>query len=84
MLKRKVLMKKVVTKLSFQGIQIKSEEIFHRFCKSVDEIENICGIYEVEIELKDIFFCPWINKENCRQTKMEELIVDLISKLRSI
>jgi hypothetical protein len=77
-------MKKALTKLSFNGIQIKSEEIFHRFCKSVEEIENICGIYEVEIELKNIFFCPWINKENCKQTKMEELIIDLVEKLRGI
>lgn len=75
-------MAKALTKLSFSGIQIKSEETFHRFCSAVEEIESTCGIYEVEIELKNIFFCPWIDKENCRKTKMEELLIDLVDRLK--
>ena len=72
-----------ITKISFKGIQIKSEEIFHRFCKSLSEIEELTGIHEVEIELDTIFFCPWIDKTKCRETPMEELIIDLIDKLKT-
>jgi|WetSurMetagenome_2_1015567.scaffolds.fasta_scaffold00725_26 hypothetical protein len=73
----------VITKITFKGIQIKSEEIFHRFCKSLDEIEELTGIHEVEITLDTIFFCPWIDKSKCRETPMEELIIDLVDKLKT-
>jgi len=71
----------VITKITFKGIQIKSEEIFHRFCKSLEEIEELTGIHEVEIEMDTIFFCPWIDKSKCRTTAMEELIIDLVNKM---
>lgn len=69
------------TFLTFEGIQIKSEECFHRFAKSVEEIEEQTGIHCVEIVLKDISFCPWINVENCRETHMERLLVGLIERM---
>jgi hypothetical protein len=71
----------VITKIKFEGIQIKSEEIFHRFCKSMAEIEELCGIHEVEITLENIFFCPWIDMENCRKTPMEVMIIELVKQL---
>ena len=71
----------VITKIKFEGIQIKSEEIFHRFCKSLSEIEELCGIHEVEITLENIFFCPWIDMENCRKTPMEIMIIELVKQL---
>jgi hypothetical protein len=67
--------------LSFTGIQIKSEETFHRFAASVQEIEQVAGIHEVRIELRNIFFCPWINMDNCQSTPMERLLIGLVKRL---
>jgi hypothetical protein len=73
--------KKVQSKIAFAGIQIKSEETYHRFCAALSEIEELTGIHEVEIELKDIFFCPWIDESKCASTPMEEMIIGMIRKL---
>lgn len=67
--------------LSFSGIQIKSEECFHRFAAAVAEIEEQTGIHSVTITLKDIFFCPWIDIEKCRETPMERLLIGLVNKM---
>jgi hypothetical protein len=69
--------------LSFTGIQIKSEECFHRLARAVQEIEEQVGIHQVKIELKNIFFCPWIDTEKCKETPMEKLLIGLIEKLES-
>jgi len=74
-------MKKAQTKIVFDGIQIKSEEIYHRFCSALQEIEELCGIQSVEIELKDIFFCPWIDVAKCKETHMEEMIIGMIDRM---
>lgn len=68
--------------LKFSGIQIKSLEAFQRFAAAVNEIEEQCGIHEVEITLEDIFFCPWIDVEQCRETHMERLLIGLVERLK--
>ena len=68
--------------LCFEGIQIKSLEAFQRFAAAVQEIEEQCGIFEVTITLKNIFFCPWIDVEQCRSTPMERLLIGLVERLR--
>lgn len=65
----------------FEGIQIKSEEIFHDFCRALSEIEEKAGVGSVEIEFRDIFVCPWIPAANCRKTPMEEMVADMCAEL---
>lgn len=67
--------------LSFDGIQIKSEECFHAFAAAVDEIESRCGIHETRITLSNVFFCPQINIDNCRETPTERLLIELIQEI---
>jgi hypothetical protein len=64
------------------GIQIKSLEKFKRLAAAVNVIEEECGIHQVEITIKDIFFCPWIDVEQCRETHMERLLIGLIERLK--
>jgi hypothetical protein len=71
-------MKKEYPELRFDGIQIKSEEIFHRFCSAVNEIEQLCGIHETKITLSNIFFCPDIDREQCNKTPTERLVIGII------
>jgi hypothetical protein len=68
--------------IKLTGIQIKSEESFHRLCVALSEIEEQCGIHEVDIVLKDIFFCPWIKTKKCRKSEMEKLVIDIIEKMK--
>ena len=70
-----------VTQLTFHGIQIKSLECFQAFAASVSDIEERCGVHEVGITLSQIFFCPWIDVEQCRSTHMERLLIGLIERL---
>lgn len=70
--------------LFFDGIQIKSEECFHLFAEDVDTIEHRCGIHSTRITLKNIFFCPDINRDNCRQTDTEILLIDIINQIATI
>ena len=64
-----------------KNLQIKSENTFHELCKAISIIEEQCGVYEVDIIIENIFFCPWINMDNCYNTYMERLIIGLINKL---
>ena len=64
-----------------EGIQIKNVEKFKRLAAAVNVIEEECGIHEVEITLKDIFFCPWIDVEQCRETPMESLLISCVQRL---
>lgn len=63
------------------GIQIKSVEAFKQLAAAVNVIEEQCGIHETEITIKDIFFCPWIDVEQCRETHMERLLIGCILRL---
>lgn len=63
------------------GIQIKSLEAFRKLAGAVNTIEETCGIHEVTITMKDVFFCPWIDIESCRGTHMERLLISLLEKL---
>lgn len=66
-----------------EGIQIKSLEKFQRLAAAMTVIEEECGIFEVEITFKNIFFCPWIDVEECRSTHMERLLIGLIGRLHT-
>ena len=76
-----VMLKIVRPTLSFDGIQIKSEECFHAFAEAVDVIESRCGIHSTRITISNIFFCPDIDKANCRKTPTEILLIDVIEKI---
>ncbi len=65
----------------FDGIQIKSEECFHLFAEAVGLIEERCGIHETRITLKNIFFCPYINRDNCRRNEFEIVLIDVINRI---
>jgi hypothetical protein len=62
------------------GIQVKSEEAFHRLCAAISVIEEQCGIKETTITLRGVFFCPWIDKARCTDTPMERLVLGLIER----
>ena len=66
-----------------EGIQIKSEECFHRLCTALTEIEEQCGIMETDIVLKDIFFCPWIRMRKCKRTPMERLVIGIVKQMKT-
>ena len=73
--------KKPLTTILFKGIQIKSLEKAQKFCEALNIIEEEVGIYEVEIGLEDVFFCPWIDIEQLNKTPMERLVRDLVNQL---
>jgi len=73
--------RKVITHLVFEGIQIKSLKAFKKFAKSVETIEETVGVHCVEITLKDIFFCPWIDTRKCQDTHTERLLLGLVERL---
>ena len=63
------------------GIQIKSVGKFKAIAESLNTIEEEGGIHEVRITLKNVFFCPWIDKEQCRATPMERILLELLEML---
>jgi hypothetical protein len=65
-----------------EGIQVKSLAKFKALAAAVSVIEEECGIHEVTITFKDIFFCPWIDIEQCRETPMERLLIGLVERLK--
>ena len=67
--------------ICLSGIQIKSAAKFKALAAAVNTIEEECGIFEVTITMKDIFFCPWIAREQCQETHMERLLMQLVDKL---
>ena len=69
--------------IMLEGIQIKNLEKFQRLAAAVQSIEEECGIHEVTISLKDIFFCPWIDATQFRSTPMECLLIDLIDRMET-
>lgn len=64
-----------------EGIQIKSLAKFKALAAAVNTIEEECGIHEVIITLRDIFFCPWIDRRKCQETHVERLLLGLIDKM---
>lgn len=67
--------------IHLQGIQIKSLEKARDLAAALGVIETECGIHEVEISLKDIFICPWIDLSLLNRGPMEELLQGLLMKL---
>lgn len=68
--------------ITLDSIQIKSIEKFKKLADAINTIEEECGVHEVTITIKDIFFCPWIDVEKCRDTHMERLLIGLIERLK--
>jgi len=71
------------SKIILQGLQIKSLEKAKKLCVALNIIEEECGIKKVEIILKDVFICGWIDKNDLGETEMECLIRDIIFKPES-
>lgn len=68
--------------ITLEGIQIKSVDKFRKLAEALNTIEEECGIYEVKFTFKNIFFCPWIDKEQCRSTPMERFLLEIIEKIK--
>ena len=62
------------------GLKIKSLDKAKKLAYALNIIEEECGIRNVEIILKDMFFCEWIDIAKLNETKMEQLIRDLLNK----
>lgn len=63
------------------GIQIKSVAKFKAMAEALNTIEEECGIHEVRFTFQNVFFCPWIDKEQCRSTPMERFLLEILEKL---
>ena len=68
------------SKIILKGLQIKSLDKAKKLAYALNIIEEECGIRDVEIILKDMFFCEWIDIEKLNETKMEQLIRDLLNE----
>ena len=68
------------SKIILKGLQIKSLNKAQKLAKSINTIEEECGICNVEIILKDCFVCPWVDVYKLDQTPMEELLRDILIK----
>lgn len=68
------------SQIILKGLQIKSLEKAKRLCAALNIIEEECGIRKVEIILKDVFVCGWINENDLGETEMECLVRDIIFK----
>jgi hypothetical protein len=65
-----------------KNCQIKSLEKFRKVSKCLSIIEEEIGIKEVKITFENNFVCPWIEWEEWEKTPMEELLIELIDKIR--
>lgn len=59
-------------------MQIKNLQKAKKLAYALNIIEEECGIRNVKIVFKDVFFCEWIEKEKLNETEMECLIRDLL------
>jgi len=66
------------SKIILNGLQIKSLKKAQKLAYALNIIEEECGIKNVEIVLKDIFVCTWIDLNKLNKTEMECLLRDLI------
>jgi len=66
------------SKIALSGIQIKSLKKAKMLCGAINTIEVECGVGNVEIVLKDVFVCKWINLKKLNNTEMEKLIRGII------
>ncbi len=69
-------------KILLDALQIKSIDKARKLAKALEVIEEECGIHSVEIEMNDIFICPWINLDILDDTPMENLLQGLLKELR--
>ncbi len=74
---------RVVTKITLEGIQIKSLEKAQKLSHALSMIEEECGIAEVKIEIKNSFVCPWIDLEDLKNTEMEKLVQGIFKKIKN-
>lgn len=73
--------KKSDCRIVLEGLQVKSIHKARVLASALAAIEEECGIREVEIVLDNVFFCPWINKDELRDTEMERLIVGIVKEI---
>lgn len=66
------------SKIILNGLQIKSLDKAKKLAYALNIIEEECGIKNVEIVLKDVFICNWIDFDKLNKTEMECLLRDLI------
>jgi len=66
------------SKIILENIQIKNLVKARKLCRAINIIEEECGIKNVEIVLKNVFICEWIDKSKLNNTEMECLIRDII------
>lgn len=71
------------SKITFEGIQIKSLEKARIFAEALNTIEIECGVKSVRITIKDLFLCPEINLKDLNKTTMERLLQKIFKDIRS-
>jgi len=64
-----------------EGLQVKSLAKARLLAKSLQIIEEECGIHGVRITFKNIFVCAWIDLASLNRTPMERLISGLLQKV---
>jgi hypothetical protein len=64
-----------------EGLQVKSLAKARLLAKSLQVIEEECGIHEVRITIKNSFVCAWINLTSLNRTPMERLVAELLRKI---
>lgn len=64
-----------------EGLQVKSLAKARLLAKSLQVIEEECGIHEVRITIKNTFVCAWIDLASLNRTPMEKLIAELLRKI---
>ena len=68
------------SEIILKGLQVKSLEKAKKLAYALNIIEEECGIKNVKIILKDLFFCEWIDIDLLNDTEMECLLRDIIKK----
>ena len=64
-----------------KNLQVKSLEKAKKLAYALNTIEEECGIHEVRFTFQNVFFCPWIDKEQCRATPMERFLLEILEKM---
>ena len=67
--------------IALRGLQVKSLAKARLLSKSLQVIEEECGIHEVRITIENSFVCPWIDLVSLNRTPMERLVAELFRKI---
>ena len=70
------------SEIILKSIQIKNLKKAKRLAYALNIIEEECGIKKVNIVLKDVFLCGWIDIKKLNKTKMQKLLRKLLRQAK--